>query len=251
MGVDAEMFVRIRGKNRLSEEEVRRLSYEIGTAFDSNFFFTMNPVQGVFDRVRRALEIMQPIAATEVEDYGLGPDHAGKVVWTQDGDEIVADDDEQFIKVNLFGRFYGKGYERGDWPKLRACIFWLATRIPQGQVWYGGDSGGECAVPATPSFMADMDLHWAMHARRPYVRYENKFKIGLPTDNLAPPVCQLCEVPMAECGGSSSYSFFWCDGCGLKASKHVTGETAFAKLHEDYPSWDNDGRIIRRPERAA
>lgn len=251
MGVDAEMFVRLRGKNRLTQDEVSRLSYEIGTAFSDKFFFTMNPKQGVFKETRRALEIMQAIPASELEDHGLSDEFADKVVWTQDGEEIVADEDEQFIKVNLFGRFYGEDYERGNWPELRACIYWLSVRIPNGQVWYGGDSGGCCAVPATQTFMADMDLHWALHARR--VRHENPFRgmNNLPADSIVPPVCNLCEVAMADCGGSRDYTFFWCDGCGLKASKHINGLLEIAGLHEDYPSFDSDGKVIRRPSRAA
>ena len=107
MGVDAEMFVRIQGKqNWLSEDEVKRLAYEIGTGFSSGFFFTMHPSQGTFDKVRRALEIMQPVE--DAEYHGLGPEYVGKIVWTQDGDPIIAGDEEQFIKVNLFGRYYGK-----------------------------------------------------------------------------------------------------------------------------------------------
>lgn len=251
MGVDARMFLRIKGKaNHLSETTVRRLSYEIGTAFDNSFFFTMHPSQGVFNEIRRALEIMTPLAdAREAEDYGLDAALVGRVVWSQDGDPIIADTDEQFIKVNLMGRYYGKGYERGNWPKLRACIFWLSTRVPNCEVWYGGDSGGICA--ANTVNLADLDLHWAINARRPYVRYESKFKSTLPAAGITPPVCQLCEVPMAECGGGREYSFFWCDGCGAKASKHINGTVAWAKLHEDYPSFDGVGNVIHRKDRMA
>lgn len=257
MGVDAEMLVRIKGKqNQLSESEVRRVSYEIGTAFDNNFFFTMNPRQGVFKETRRALEIMRPLKdAAEAADYGLDSAHAGRVVWSQDGDPIVAAEDEQFIKVNLYGRYYGKGYERGDWPKLRACIFWLSTRIPNCEVWYGGDSSGICAEHATPLFMADLDQHWVANARRPYVRYESPHKgmFGrMPKDDIEPPVCELCEVPMAEQGGSRDYSFFWCDGCGAKASKHYKGGFAWAGLHEDYPYFEPDGlTAVKRKKDAA
>ncbi len=256
MGVDAEIFVRIKGKsNWLSDADVRRLSYEIGTAFDTNFFFTMNPRQGVFKETRRALEIMKPIKdASDAEDYGLDADAVGHVVWTQDGDPIVAAEDEQFIKANLYHRYYGKNYERGDWPKLRACIFWLSTRIPNCEVWYGGDSSGMCAEHASGPFLAAMDSHWVFNARRPYVRYESPFKGtfgAMPKDNIVPPVCELCEVPMAECGGSRDYSFFWCDGCGVKASKHHMGTLAWAGLHEDYPNFDADGNPQHRKEHAA
>lgn len=258
MGVDAEMFVRIKGReNWLSEADVKRLAYEIGTAFDSNFFFTMNPSQGVFKEVRRALEIMPPIADAEAaEYYGAEPEHIGRTVWTQDGDPIIAEPDEQFIKANLYGRFYGKGYERGDWPKLRACIFWLSVKIPQGEVWYGGDSSGCCAEHAGKAFLADLDLHWVMNARRSYVRHTlpphlKALLPPMPKDGITPPVCQLCEVSMAEQGGSREYSFFWCDGCGAKASKHCNGTLAWAGLHEDYPTFIDGAPVSRKKARAA
>lgn len=252
MGVDAEILVRISGKqNWLSGDEVKRLAYEIGTGFPSDFFFTMHPSQGLFKETRRALEIMKPIE--DAEYHGLDAEHLGKVVWTQDGDPIVAGDDEQFIKVNLYGRYYGPNYERGDWPSLRACIYWLSVRLPQAQVWYGGDSSGMCVQHATTQFLADMDMHWALHTRRPYVRYKNNFKGlfgAMPMDNVEPPICQLCEVPMADGGGSRDYGFFWCDGCGAKASKHHSGTTAYAKLHEDYPTFEVDGTPVHRKEQA-
>src|SRR5215471_18999167 len=99
MGIDAEIFVRIKGRQSwLSEADVRRLSYEIGTSCGDNFFFTMNPRQGVFKETRRALEIMSPIKdAVDAEDHGLEAEHIGRTVWTQDGDPIIADEDEQFI----------------------------------------------------------------------------------------------------------------------------------------------------------
>lgn len=256
MGVDAEILVRIKGRqNWLSDADVRRLSYEIGTVFDTKFFFTMNPRQGVFKEVRRALEIMKPIAsASDAEDYGLDSDMIGRTVWTQDGDPIIAAENEQFIKANLYHRYYGKGYERGDWPKLRACIFWLSTRISDCEVWYGGDSSGFCAEHANGAFLAAMDNHWVFNARRPYVRYESPYKGmfgAMPKDGIVPPVCELCEVPMAEMGGSRDYSFFWCDGCGAKASKHCRGTLAWAGLHEDYPRIDDAGNVTRRKEDAA
>lgn len=255
MGVDAEMFVRLKGQHRLIESDVRRLSYEIGTAFDTSFFFTMNPSQGVFKEPRRALEIMKPIAdEQEAEDYGLEAEHVGRVVWTQDGDPIIADADEQFIKVSLYHRYYGKNYECGDWPNLRACIFWLSTRIPNCEVWYGGDSSGICAAHANALFLADMDQHWVFNARRPYVRHKSDFTgiFGrMPKDDIVPPVCELCDVPMAEQGGSREYSFFWCDGCGAKASKHANGKLEWAGLHEDFPYFDAAGTAQRRKKDAA
>jgi len=247
MGVDARMFIRIKGRNNwLSGDQVKRLSYEIGTAFSTDTFFVTNPRQLSYEgqEVRRALSIVAPIK--DAEYHGLEPDFAAKVVWTQDGEPIVAEDDEQFVKVSLRGRYYGPGYERGSWPTLRAIIFFLTEAVPQGQVWYGGDSSGMCAEHASPTFMAKMDRHWVNNARRPYVRYESKLKLGLPKDSIEPPICELCEVPMADCGGSRDFTFYWCDGCGQKASKHINGTTAWASRHKYYPGFDSEGNVIER-----
>lgn len=251
MGVDAEMFVRIKSRgNWLTADDVKRLAYEIGTSFDTKTFFTMNPTQGVFKEERRALEIMQPLTDAETaSDYGLEPDAVGKVVWTQDAEPIIADEDEQFIKVHLFHRYFGANYERGDWPKLRGVILWLTIRIPQGQVWYGGDSSGIEAQPATPAYLNAMDLHWALNGRRPYTRFKSDFSgiFGrMPKDDIVPPCCPLCAVPMADTGGSRDYTFFWCDGCGSKASAHVNGTVAWAGLHEDCPGFDDAGKVVPR-----
>lgn len=254
MGVDAEMFVRIKGREQwLTDVDIKRLAYEIGSSVGSKALFQMNPTQGVFNKKRYALEAIQPTSREDEyfdEEYH-GP-FIGKTVWHQDGDPIVAGDDEQFIKVHLYGRYYGKGYERGDWPTLRGVITWLNIRIPFGQVWYGGDSSGQCAEHASAQFMSDMDLHWAMNGRRPYMRYDSPFKgmFSLPTDSLESPVCELCEVPMIDSGGSRDYSFYWCDGCGAKASKHVNGSMAWAGLHEDCPSFDAEGNVVRRKKEA-
>src|ERR1700679_1890441 len=124
MGIDAEMFVRQRGQ-ALTQEEALEASYWMCAALGTNNFF-------VEDKGHHALSI---VTAWD-EDYY--EELKGKVVWTQDGLHIEAEPGEQFIRVHLLTRYYGPGYERGNWMLLRTTIEWLKCRWPDSAVWYGG-----------------------------------------------------------------------------------------------------------------
>jgi hypothetical protein len=65
-------------------------------------------------------------------------------------------------------RYYGSGYERGDWPRLRGFIEWL-QRHTEGEVLYGDDSTDH-VIPATPDFLDRMQAHWDEYGNEPYVR---------------------------------------------------------------------------------
>lgn len=244
MGVDAEMFVRISGKeNHLSIEDVRQLSYEIGGAIGSNVFFPKNPQSKIFKGQSRGnLSIIEPF----VDEYNEAPELIGDVVWFQDGDPIIAEKDEQFIKVNLYGRYYGVGYERGSWPNLKACIDWLQCRIPVGQVWYGGDSSGMTAKACTTSYISELQSHWANNGRRPYTRYASNLRMPDYRKGVTVPVCELCDVKMAETGGSMNYAFYWCEGCGQKAVSHKVGKIHWVDEREEWPWLDDNGDIIEK-----
>lgn len=214
MGVDAEMLVKVGGK-RLTAKRVKRLGYEMAcTLGHKTFFITRNDPGQESEYLRelkyRALEIVQPYTKDEAdENEASEEDRAliGKVVWWQDGPPIVAEDDEQFLKVRLYGRYYGPGYERGDWPKLRAVIGWLHANIPHCEVWYGGDSSGMCAVHMTPARIAAFDAHYYSNGHEPYVSaFGNRLGVNV--------TCLTCEEPMRSSGGGRDYEFLHCDGCG-------------------------------------
>lgn len=217
MGVDARMFVRLRGvENWIKPEDVLPLSYELASTVGYDAFLITKGAKHSFGVPHHALTIAAPIKdAADAEYHGLGEEAIGGVVYTQDGDHIVADADEQFVEVHLMGRYYGKGYERGSYPTLRAIAEWLEFKLPSGEVWYGGDSSGMCATAFTPAARSDLNRHFLANGRRPYQR---AFGDGFNsiTGHRAP-TCEVCEVRMFSTGGGQGRSFWSCDGCGAQA----------------------------------
>lgn len=232
MGVDARMIVRIRGEeNWLTREDADRLAYELASSIGSDFFQIVWAGEFSFwPDGKRALEIIKPFT-DEHGEYEDSNELHGKIVKHQDGDPIIANDGEQFINVNLSGRYWGPGYERGNWPIIKAVAEWLETRIPQGEVWYGGDSSGICLERFDMTKRAEFSLHWALNGRRPYVTFGGRVGSSV--------ACPHCNAPLANCGGGQSYDFLWCDGCDRRASKHKDGRLVWAdtKWH-DYPSFN-------------
>lgn len=227
MGVDAEMFVRIKGRdNWLDEKQVKHLAYRLGADFGYDSFGG------------QAMSIVEPFKDT----YDELPHLVGKVVILQDGPDEVAADDEQFLKLSLWARYYGPSYERGPWPFLRTLISWLDANIPHGTVWYGGDSSGVCAEHMTAARVAEIDRHFFASGHAPYRRYRSGGFCGTSA-----PDCPKCEVKMYSTGGSNQYDFWYCDGCGAKASKHVDGREAWAPTpRHGFPCWDQSGTLIQR-----
>lgn len=236
MGIDAEILVRVRGRqNWLTEDQVARLAYSISEAIGHESFFTTNE--------RRALHIVGP----HMDEYEDDPGHKGKVVYHQDGPTIVADDDEQFIRVNLWGRYYGRGYERGNWPELCMIMQWLERRIPGSEVWYGGDSSGVCLEHFDADKRREVTNHWIDHGREPYTRHSTdglliKARGWAGTES---PICPVDKVPMIATGGSRDYDFWCCNGCGSKATAHKDGRIAWADPSKGYPRWNDSGSIVQ------
>lgn len=243
MGVDAEILVRIKGRDRwITDEGCVELAYQLASSFGHERFAIRRADEQRNDtKPRHALNIVQPF----VDVYGDAPHLVGKVIHLQDPDPLVAADGEQFLHVNLITRYYGIGYERGDWPFLRMLFAWLGVHIPQGQVWYGGDIGsGVAAEHMTPTKIAHVDDHFFRHGRRPYVHSR---VVGWARTTA--PVCDLCRVQLASCGGGPGYDFWGCDGCGKKISKHSDGrEVMPASPKHGFPYFDKNGRVVQRSE---
>lgn len=63
------------------------------------------------------------------------------------------------IVFSTMNRYYGPGYERGDWPAIYGAIRLLQTALPRCRVFYGGDcyeTGEEC----TPVFLSGIWAHF-------------------------------------------------------------------------------------------
>ena len=164
MGVDARMLIKIKGEdNWLSHEDTVYLSYCAGASFGHNQFVIYNDPEHP-DWQCRAIEIIEPH-----DDESYRGDLVGKVVYFQDAPYIIADPDEQFIRIRPSTSYYGIGYERGDLPFLVVLAQWLERKIPHGELWYGGDSGGFGAYQFTKEYKKELMDHFVEHGHAPYV----------------------------------------------------------------------------------
>lgn len=219
MGVDAQMLVKVPNCT-LTEADAVRIGYELAATIGPDHFMITrgDDHKLAFGAPHHAVSLVKPHSSAEYGDY---PEFDGRVIWTQDGEPIVAEPGEQFLNVHLMGRYYGPGYERGTWPILRAIIEWLRRRFPGGEVWYGGDSSGICAELMTDERLRRLDDHFYAHGRRPYVRYRPSGSDAL-TGHRAP-VCGCADVATVNTGGGRGSSFWWCDGCG---AVYITSNSA-------------------------
>lgn len=76
----------------------------------------------------------------------------------------------QTVELNTGWRYYGPGYERGDWPAIREVGDWFATVIGgRGEVRYGGDTADEWdALTPWPEVRRENDAHWERYGNEPY-----------------------------------------------------------------------------------
>lgn len=216
MGVDARMFIKIKGKkNHLTAEEVLKKSVHLSKTIGHETFFIKHAEphwknKDVIVPARHALSIV-PTYDEKYEYYGESMEdmqYKGKVVWFQDGDPIVAKPSEQFIEVHFWGRYYGPGYERGDWGKYRNVISVLKLSFPDAEIWYGGDSSGMCAELMDDKKMAEFDACWMGPGRTPYVRGFSG--IG---GAKAKATCPTCQTPMFQHGWGGGKTMFACESC--------------------------------------
>ena len=65
------------------------------------------------------------------------------------------------VELYTLGRYWGPGYERGDWPRIYACWLGFDKYFP-GKVYYHSDSlvPGEPADPFTISHANAFWSHW-------------------------------------------------------------------------------------------
>jgi hypothetical protein len=69
-------------------------------------------------------------------------------------------------------RYYGEHYERGDWPVICGVLLRLFACLDIETIWYFGDCNDASGYPSpfTLKDLEKMNLHYAMHANRPYCR---------------------------------------------------------------------------------
>lgn len=150
--------------------------------------------------------------------------------WTQDGDSILAPDGEWFCKVNLWTRYYGVGYERGNLLVICATAEWCELNLPNCVVWYGGDSSGVEAAPFPHEERLKLKKHLYSQQGRDYFRYDARQ--GRKPNGPAP--CGLC-IPggdFQQYGSGPNYAAVHCAGCGKNFESSDGGKTWAEKEKE-------------------
>jgi hypothetical protein len=75
------------------------------------------------------------------------------------------------VIANITCRYYGPGYERGDWPGIYGAIRLMQHLFPESRVYYGGDTD-DSGIEVTDEYLDEIWHHWlgphgdAYYARR-------------------------------------------------------------------------------------
>lgn len=208
MGVDARMFFTLPAP--LTERELLRVAFELSEAF-----------------------YREPFWIHRKPSYGTPPHHA---ISTPDDDEEVGLTGNVY-RVNLSGRYYGPGYERGPIYLFVAIDQWIEYRLPGASVFYGGDSDDVLTLFNEAARASSM-RHFARHGHRPYHR---------DTQNEWDPrksFCEFCQEPMTRYGHGAAWASWTCDGCGMhlerrdgKWARTMEKHGAFEPFKDDPTLW--------------
>lgn len=87
--------------------------------------------------------------------------------WQENDDKILYRDVEEWfesprVAVSTLARYYGPGYERGDWPTIYGAIRVLQAAFRGAKVFYGGDSSDD-GVECTDEYLAEIWRHFLGH----------------------------------------------------------------------------------------
>ena len=83
--------------------------------------------------------------------------------------EQQKNDPHFYYKIGSSSRYYGRGYERGDWPTISYAITWLRFNFPDSEILYGGDCYDIEEYPVfTLKDQQEMDIHWCKNEHLPY-----------------------------------------------------------------------------------
>ncbi len=249
MGVDARIILKIKGK-KPSEYMLKEWSWQLCRSIGARHFFIndglppaeyklkneawhaafdAHPEYPAFMAAQKASrhEDKRPIHERILADIGdppkerrmaidLTPDYEeqgrdGKV-YEQDGDDVLAANDEWMLSVSVWTRYYGIGYERGDLLTICAIAEWCEANIPDCTVFYGGDSSGVCAEPFDESERLKLRKHLYSQKGRDYFNYGIESNV-----QKMPPACSLCpdaKPRFNQHGFGGNYAAISCAGCG-------------------------------------
>jgi predicted RNA-binding Zn-ribbon protein involved in translation (DUF1610 family) len=170
----------------ITKELLKEIQYELMHRLGKEFFFSSLYND---DGTQHAVDFLE---AVPVLDGFNGPEISGT----------------NLVKVNLWTRYYGPDYERGEGLKICGVMLYLLLRPDVAGVWYGGDSGGVSGMKFNQVQVIDLLNHWAIHGHHPY---EKEFDVGGSQKN---PKCSYCLLAMIRNGYGERYASFYCAGCG-------------------------------------
>jgi hypothetical protein len=199
MGVDARILIKIvKPESWLNSTQLRRLSAQLTSVIGPDNFF-LRPEENRH-AISFVLEENRKWAKKYPKDYpNFNPN---ETVYSQDGDDIVAEPNEQFLEVHVSDRYYGEDYARGDWKTLSFILMWCVFNIPDSEIWYGGDSSGLCAEHMTSERMNRMTRYYLTSGNDEY--WMNK---------KGQYICEFCGCCVVNSGGGAEVGFYHCGSC--------------------------------------
>lgn len=224
MGVDATMAVRMNKGMELTESAVRYLSARLTDAFMFDTFWLVKPKELCAEGdccsvsadypARHALSILSQEKLEEARREG----------WADQFPDSGATD-AQIIRVHLSGRYYGPDYERGDLVSILAVVEWLQYNITDGDVWYGGDSGGKQTL-MTEKAKQELWRHFCKVGHRPYYHKKHHEQDGM--------MCSFCNVQLSHYGVGGARGFYCCGSCGTNFIRDNSCKPATYKVVKDF-----------------
>lgn len=80
--------------------------------------------------------------------------------------DVYGPEDATHILISV-DRYYDKGYERGDWPRICKVLTKLHSLKGVTKVWYSGDNT-EYPPECSPQRVLEISSHFKKHGNKPY-----------------------------------------------------------------------------------
>jgi hypothetical protein len=275
MGIDAEILVRNVPALKVTDEWLKELSWQLCSSIGAKHFFISDGLppseyeaaskawheafnnhpryeeyrtaeahrdrtavhEAIFADIGKPPEQLRLAVERTLARYREDNDPPPGSEYREDSDEpIKARAGECLLELNVFGRYYGKGYERGDILTYCAMAEWLEANVPGCEVWYGGDSSGVCAEPFTKAKREDLKALLYSQSGRDYFNYRLSLMPGEKVPN-QPPACGMCPGAVyhgTRCGygRNGDYARFHCAGCGISVTTEDAGKT-YTKVKDE------------------
>lgn len=236
MGIDAEMYADI--PDTVTPEDVLKVSRRMVDCFGTQPFWLMSSKPSYRD-IKMAAKQTLPHALYLIDEE------------SQDSNEtpyIKPKKGRQFVKVSLGGRYYGKGYERGDIGTPILIARFLKHHWPDAKCFYGGDSSGVLYDEMTEDWETEILTHLFTVGHEPYRGVMSFTEVGEKT-----PTCPRCLTNLIRngTGQGGQWGVFYCNSCDLQLETNDNGKTYTNRKEDSYKAarefWE---KVVKFPELA-